>query len=81
MKTLKPLDTINVIEMDCGTIESLHSYPNTIGGKKLAENRFVELVGEHSPSLTVAELRELWDEGTFDMQDGYQVYVVFSSKI
>lgn len=79
------LNTVSVIESENGIINQLHSFTDTPKGNKAAERVFRRKVRErHDPDGTTgekisrADMDEFLDNGTYDAQEGYQLFLVHS---
>ena len=78
------LHTVNVIEMNDGDLQSIHSFADTPKGNKLAEKLFVKLVKkeEIESHATVVSNRfdmdNYLDDGIFENGSGYSIIISHS---
>ena len=74
------LDATSVIEMECGIVKAIHTYPTF----DEAANKFKAIVIEDTPDIESDEddLKDMVDYGSYTSEhSGFEVYLVVSESI
>ena len=75
------LNTVNIIEMCNGRLQSIHSFTDNPQGNKRAESLFRRLVREHNipEEVTKADMECFLDDGIYNDQSGYELILSHSA--
>jgi hypothetical protein len=72
------LNTVNVIEVINGNLQSIQSFSETPVGNADATRVFETCVKENSPTIFADDLLALSEDGTFEDGNGYCVWLSHS---
>lgn len=76
---MRPILTVNIIEVSHGRILQVVSFPETPGGNYKAGKLFKRMAKENDKDMSEKDLDKALKDGEFDTVEGYSLFLVHSN--